>query len=157
MAGRYFLMNNTPRNSISRRERDFSPAGWTEEEVIKEFKLKKSEISYLCSLLQSSMAPLGRRSTELSLELKILICLKTLGSGSFQNCCKGFIDVAQPTVSRVLSKFVENMIKIAPSFIYMLSNSMDIRRAKREFYNVARFPGVIGCVNRSHIPIIALH
>ena len=59
MAGRYFLINNTPRNSILRREKDFSLAGWTEEEVIKEFRLKKSEISYLCSLLQSSMAPLG--------------------------------------------------------------------------------------------------
>ena len=116
MAGRYFLMNNTPRNSILRRERDFSLAGWTEDEVIKEFRLKKSEISYLCFLLQSSKAPLGRRSTDLSLEQKVLIYLKTLGSGSFQNCSKDFIDIAQPTVSQVLSEFVENMVKIAPSF-----------------------------------------
>ena len=142
MAGRYFLMNNTPRNSILRRERDFSLVGWTEEEIIiKEFRRKKSEISYLCSLLQSSKAPLGRRSTDLSLEQKVLIYLKTLGFGSFQNCSKDFTDVAQPTVSQVLSEFVENMVKIAPSFIYMPSNNMDIRRAKREFYNVAGFRG----------------
>ena len=103
------------------------------------------------------MAPLGRRSTDLSLEQKVLICLKTLQSGSFQNCSNDFIDVAQPTVSQVLNKFVENMVNIAPSFIYMPSNSMDILRAKREFYKVAGFPGVIGCVDGSHIPIIAPH
>ena len=80
-----------------------------------------------------------------------------MGSGGFQNCSKDFIDVAQPTASQVLSEFVENMVKIAPSFIYIPSNSMDIRRAKREFYNVAGFPGVIGCVDGSHIPIIAPH
>ena len=39
----------------------------------------------------------------------------------------------------------------------MASNGMDIRRANREFYNVAEFPGVIGCVDGSHIPIIAPH
>ena len=39
----------------------------------------------------------------------------------------------------------------------MPSNSMDIRRAKLEFHNVAGFPGVIGCVDGSHIPIISLH
>ena len=87
------------------------------------------------------MAPLGGRSTDLSLEQKVLIYLKTLGSRSFQNCSKDFIDVAQPTVSQDLSEFVENMVKIAPSFIYMPSNCMDIRRAKLEFYNVAGFPG----------------
>ena len=88
-----------------------------EEEVIKEFRLKKSEIGYICSLLQDSKSPLGCRSTDLSLEQTVFICLKTLGSGSFQNCSKDFINVSQPTVSQVFSDFTENMVRMAPNFI----------------------------------------
>ena len=129
----------------------------TEEEIIKEFRLKKSEIGYICSLLQDSMSSLGFRSTDLSLEQKVRICLKTLGSGSFQNCSKNFINVSQPTVSQVFSDFTDNMVRMAPNFIYMPSNSNKILRTKKEFYKVAGFPGVIGCIDGSHIVIIAPH
>ena len=88
MAGRYFLPNNTPRRTSLKRERNFTISDLTEEEVVEEFRLKKSETEYICSLLQDSMSPLGSRSTDLSLELKVLVCLKTLRSGSFQNCSK---------------------------------------------------------------------
>ena len=133
MAERYFLLNNTPRRTSLKRERNFRISDLTEEEVIKEFRLKKSEIGYICSLLQDSMSPLGFRSTDLLLEQKVLICLKTLGSGSFQNCSKDFINVSQPTVSQVFSDFTDNMVRMAPNFIYMPSNSNEILRTKKEF------------------------
>ena len=105
----------------------------TEEELSKEFRLKKSDIEYICSLLHDSMSPLGCRSTDLPLKQKVLICLKTLGSGSFQNCSKDFINVSQPTVSQVFSDFTENMVKMAPNFMYMPSNSNEILSTKRNF------------------------
>ena len=157
MAGRYFLLNNTPRKTSLKKERNFRISNLTEEEVIKEFRLKKSEIGYICSLLQDSISPFGFRSTNLSLEQKVLICLKTLESGSFQNCSKDFINVSQPTVSQVFSDFTDNLVRMAPNFIYMPSNSNEILRTKKEFYKVAGFPGVIGYINGSHISIIAPH
>ena len=49
------------------------------------------------------------------------------------------------------------MVRMAPNFIYMPSNSNEILRTKKEFCEVAGFPGVIGCIDGSHIPIIAPH
>ena len=83
--------------------------------------------------------------------------MQTLGSGSFQNCSKDFIDVAQPTVSRVLSDFIETMAKLVPDFIFMPRNNNEISNIKRDFYKIAGFPGVIGCIDGSHIQIIASH
>ena len=70
------------------------------------------------------MQPEGYRSVDLLLEQKILICLKTLGSESFQNCSKDFIDLAQPTVSRVLSDFIETMIKLAPEILFLCQETI---------------------------------
>ena len=103
------------------------------------------------------MGLFGCRSIDLSLKQKVPICFKTVGSVTFQNCGKDFVNVSQPTVSQVLSDFTENMVRMASSLIYMPSNSNEMIKTKREFYKVAGFPGVIGCTDGSHIPIIAPH
>ena len=76
MAGRYFLLSHTPRRTSFKRERNFSLSDMTEEEVIKEFGLKRSEIGYTCSLLQDSVGLLRCRSIDLLLEQNVLRCLK---------------------------------------------------------------------------------
>ena len=58
------------------------------------------EIEEVCRLVQDQMQPVGHRSTDLTLEDKVLLCLKTLGSGSFQSCSTDFFDVSQPTISK---------------------------------------------------------
>ena len=49
------------------------------------------------------------------------------------------------------------MVKLAPKFIFVLPTRADIFETKHNFYQVAGFPGVIGCIDGSHIPIVALH
>ena len=101
------------------------------------------------------MAPLDSRSNDITLEEKVLICLKTLGSGSFQNCSKDFVQVSQPSVSKILTSISDSMVKLAPTFIFMPPTCADIFETKHNFYEVAGFPGVIGCIDGSHIPIVA--
>ena len=50
---------------------------------------------------------------DLSIEEKVLISIKTLASGSFQNCSKDFIKVSQPTVSNTLQAFTDCLTKKA--------------------------------------------
>ena len=106
-------------------------------------------------MVQEKLTPLGYRNVDLNLQEKVLLCLKTLESESFQTCSKDFIKVSQPTVSRILSSFVDAVVDKAPLHIKMPSSSSEIILLKNEFYQGARFPGVIGCINGSHIPIIA--
>ena len=49
------------------------------------------------------------------------------------------------------------MVKLAPTFIFMPPARADIFETKRNFYQVAGFPGIIGCIDGSHIPIVAPH
>ena len=159
MAARYHFMNNMSGRAPTSLERNQVNVltKWKDEEVIAEFRMSKQEIKYVCSLVKDDMAPLGSRSSDITLEEKVLICLKTLGSGSFQNCSKDFVQVSQPRVSKMLTSFSDSMIKLAPKFILIPPTRADIFETKHNFYQVAGFPGVIGCIDGSHIPIVAPH
>ena len=46
---------------------------------------------HVCGLVKDDMKCKGSGRTDLTLQQKVLICLKILASGSFQNCSKDFL------------------------------------------------------------------
>ena len=157
MAARYLFVNDLRRDeSRQRRRRGPNPLQeLSDEDFLKEYRMTKGEVNYLCNLLKDDLSPRGRRLIDLTVQEKVLISLKTLASGSFQNSSKDALNVSQPTVSVVLDQFVNALNKKAPQFIYMPRNDDEMDKTKTEFYNFAGFPGVIGCIDGTHVPIIA--
>ena len=155
----WILKDNLHRNSRKYPDRrsiiDGNMQNMTNTALIKEFRMNWKEIEEICKLVQDKMQPIGHRSTDLSLENKVLLCLKTLGSGSFQSCSKDFLGVSQPTVSKQLSLFTNVMAANASKYIYMPRNREEIAKCKKDFYQLAGFPGIVGCVDGSHTPIVA--
>lgn len=152
MAARYIFINDTPRREYSGREPRVNPMETlTDEELISEYRMTRSEINMICDLVRNDMESLGSREMDFSVEEKVLLCLKTLGSGSFQSSSKDCLSASQPTVS----KFVDAMVKVGSQFIFMPRNSAEIAQCKNEFYQIASFPGVVGDIDGSQIPIIA--
>ena len=58
-------------------------------------------------------------------------------------------------MSICLNEFVNALVRKAKEFIYMPESASEIDDVKKGFYEVAGFPGVIGCIDGTHIPIIA--
>ena len=85
MAARYYFMDNMSGRAPTSRERNQVNvlSEWKDEEVFAQFRMSKQEIKYVCSLEKDNMVPLGSRSSDITLEEKVLIYFKTLGSGSF--------------------------------------------------------------------------
>ena len=159
MAAPFFIVN-PPREEVRDRPRVLELEELTDDEVMDEYRLTRSQIKDLCDLLRSDLAPArdanrGRKRVNLSLEEKVLISLKTLASGSFQNSSKDNINVSQPTVSVVLDAFLKALFKKAGMFIRMPQSDSQQRRSMMDFYDVAGFPGVLGCIDCTHIPIRA--
>ena len=122
---------------------------------MKEFRITRDEVKGLCTLLKEDLTTAGHRKCDISLEQKVLISFKSLVIGSFQNSSKDCEGVSQPVVSKVLDAFVNPMIKNAPQFIYMPRTRRERQEVKQKFYDVANFPGILGCIDGTHVPIIA--
>ena len=76
---------------------------------------------------------------------------------SFQTTTKNFLEVTQPTVSKVMSQFVDAITAKASKYTYMPRNRKEVAKIKNDVYIVTGFPGIVGCVDGSHIPIVAPH
>lgn len=61
-----------------------------------------------------------------------------------------FISVSQPTVSRIVKR-VSYLISLKIHLFIKFPKNLG--RIKEEFYTIAHFPGIIGAVDGTHIPI----
>ena len=159
MAAEFFAVN-PPREENRRRMRVLYLDELSDDEIINEYRLTRRQIYYICEMLKDELTPIkdagrGFKRRNSSLEEKVLISLKTLASGSFQNSSKDNIDVAKITVSKVLNDFVDALFKITGLFIRMPATKEEQRQTMGEFYDIAGFPGVLGCIDCTHIPIKA--
>lgn len=126
----------------------------SDEKLVAEYRMNREGIDYLADIMREELTSPTKRSMALSVEQQILISLKLLATGSFQKVAKDYVNVSQPTVSRCLDRFVNALLPLAPQYIYM-PNENEIANIKRKFYDVKRFPGVIGAIDGTHIAMIA--
>ena len=159
MACRYLFTNLRERQGKNYEDDIFkkSPMNvYTEDNFRKEFRMSKAEIIKICDKIVEDEIIYQRMPKNGSIKRgKILISIKTLASGSFQNCLKDFIKALQPTVNNISLAFTDCLSKKAKQFIYMPRNRAEEEIIKSEFYGIAGFAGVQGCINGTHIPIIA--
>ena len=144
--------------SVCRKQkqcRHENPLQRPENELIYEYRLNKAAIMELCDLLREDLKPALCSLRVLTVEPQVLISLKLLASGSFQSSAKNNINVAQSTVSCTLSRFMDSLLSKNKEFMYM-PDSVYAEKIKLQFYLLGRFPRVIGAIDGTHIPIIAL-
>lgn len=60
--------------------------------------------------------------------------------------------MSQPTVGRIIKKICKNIALLLPQFIIFPSNT-ELGNVKSKFYQLARFPTVIGAIDCTHVRI----
>jgi hypothetical protein len=74
-----------------------------------------------------------------------------------QLCNGDNMGVSQSTVSRAINATLDCLTspRVVAQFIKFPQNPPDIHRIQEKFYSIARFPGVVGAIDGTHIQIIA--
>ncbi|KAJ1125205.1 hypothetical protein NDU88_003640, partial [Pleurodeles waltl] len=62
-------------------------------------------------------------------------------------------EVSQSALSRFFRRFLDAILAHMSRYIYLPRNEAEMNSTKLDFYRIANFPHVIGCVDRTHIPI----
>ncbi|XP_055918715.1 putative nuclease HARBI1 [Eupeodes corollae] len=98
------------------------------------------------------------RSSAIPPILKLCTALRFLAEGSYQKCSGNDFNLglAQPTVSVVLKEVLDVVEeRICPQWIKARMTNDEMNLSKIHFYQKTRFPGVIGCIDGTHVQIIA--
>ena len=83
---------------------------------------------------------------------QLLITLRYYATGSFQLTDGDIFGVDQSTVNRIVHKISRAIAKLSSSFIcFPTEREQEIQKV--QFYDIARFPGIIGLIDGTHIRI----
>lgn len=120
------------------------------------FRLDKEAFKYLFCLIEDSFPQ--QRSVAIPTILKLAATLRFFAGGSYQ---KGVgndfnLGLAQPTLSKILKEMLNILEeKVCPVWIRMNLSDEEKSEAKIHFFQQAGIPGVIGCVDGTHVKIFA--
>ncbi|CAH1709192.1 unnamed protein product [Aphis gossypii] len=130
----------------------------TDRLFIKNFRLSKNLVRNIIELLQTRIVSKDR-SSAIDLNTKVLVTLNFLATGSYQSPIGNsrFAALSQPTVSRCISEVVEalNHPEIFNEWVKFPKNLNELTEIRNEFYRETGFPGVIGCIDCTHVAIVS--
>ncbi|XP_058448989.1 putative nuclease HARBI1 [Malaya genurostris] len=138
-----------------RKIRDSSnPLDMPHDAFIKYFRVSKELFSYLLNIVENR---LGSSVGSVLPVIKLSAALRFFAEGSYQKGVGNdlFVGMAQPTLSKSLSLVIDVLeSEVCPSAIRFPINEMEKNAIKLAFYEKTGFPGIIGCVDGTHVKII---
>lgn len=85
----------------------------------------------------------------------VLVTLRFLATGSVLSVVGDLSGIHKSTISRTVHRVIICIARLRQEFIEMPSNIEDITEVRQGFYNIARFPRVIGALDCTHVKIIS--
>ena len=89
------------------------------------------------------------RGRAIPVEIEVCVALRYLESNNFQ---VGIADdfhilVSQPQVSFMVTKFLDAIVSKIDEFVKLPTSVSEVREAQFQFYSIAGFPRVVGCLD----------
>lgn len=84
---------------------------------------------------------------------QLLLTLRIYATGSFLITMGDFSGVSTTSVHYIVHRVSEAIARLRPRYIKFPSTEQEIRKEQLGFYNIARFPRVIGCIDCTHVRV----
>ncbi|XP_059219925.1 putative nuclease HARBI1 [Stomoxys calcitrans] len=124
---------------------------------VSNFRLNKASFRYVLRTISQKLRD-PSRSTCVPKTLRLAATLRILAEGSYQKGAGNDFNVglAQPTMSCVFHECIDAMYsELCSKWITFKMSEREKMEIKEHFYGQTRFPGVIGCIDGTHIKILA--
>ena len=114
---------------------------YTDSEIRDRFRFRRDSITFITELLYNDLMRPTRRNHALTVETQVLIALRFLACGSFQQVIGDVIGVDKSTVSRTIYSFCNAIKRKSPEFI-QFPHSDDDRYLELESLKYNKLPTI---------------
>ncbi|KAL1447143.1 hypothetical protein WDU94_015606 [Cyamophila willieti] len=113
------------------------------------FRLTKPTVLELLGQIEDQIKPNTMMNDAVTAAEKLLLTLRFFATGSFFITCGDFSGVHKSTACKAIQVVSQAIASLRPQYIQMPNPE----QAKTQFYQIARFPKVIGAVDCTHVKI----
>ena len=129
----------------------------TEEQFRARYRFGRASIDFILDSIEDGLKRKTKRNHALKPIDQLLIELRFYASGSFLQVIGDTIGVDKSTVSRVVYDVSRLLAAKQAQFIKWPTDVAEINENKNGFFRRRQFPGVIGCIDGTHVRILAPH
>lgn len=127
---------------------------FTDTELLERFRFDRASIFEIADVLAPQLQHATNHNDALSPTQQVLIALRFFASGAFQNSLGDMIQVHRTTACRAIRRVSVALQRIMGRYVH-LPTQEEASRMKRDFYFKSGLPGVIGCIDGTHVRIQA--
>ena len=128
---------------------------YTDDELCVRYRLGRESILFITDLLACYLHRDTWRNHALQPLTQVLIALRIYASGSFLQVVGDTIGIDKSTISWVVTKVSRELVPRRNRFVKWPSTNAKLTDSKNAFYHRGGFSCVIGCVDGTHIRILA--
>ena len=133
--------------------RNFDPLShYSSAEFRERYRFSKECFNSSCNEFRTELDPVDKRNMPVDTNMQMLITLRFLATGSFQITDGDHFNVHQTTAGRIVHRVARCISKRSARYIRFPSTE-EQEDEKKKFYMIKSFPGVIGVIDGTHIPI----
>ena len=127
----------------------------TDDDFVKRYRFKRETMEFISDVVSEDVERGTKRNKALSPFSQVLIFLRYVASGSFFEVVGDTIAVEKSTVSRTVHRVAEALCKKRDRFIRWPVIPAEKQKNREDFFRLGGFPRVNGCVDGTHVRIIA--
>lgn len=131
---------------------------YTESDWIESFRMCKETFNELCFLLQPALEPklvMLKSREPLSVEKQIAVTLYKLASCAEYRVVGNIFGIHKSTVKKCLYRVVNAINELMIKDYLQLPNIYEAVEIAMNFEKISHIPQIVGCIDGSHIPILA--
>ncbi|XP_023815212.1 putative nuclease HARBI1 [Oryzias latipes] len=122
--------------------------------LFERYRFSLQSMTYIHNLIQPYITNISHRGRALTSEQILCAALRFFANGSFLHSIGDAEHISKATVCRAVRK-VCLALKRFLRILIVFPGHKPLRAIKEEFHRIAGFPNVVGCIDGTHIPIIA--
>ncbi len=155
MAAHLFLVQRALRRERVIKDRYNPLEKWDDVELYSKFRMTSHGLRDLTDLLSANLEAPTLRNQPIPPILQVCTALRFYATGSFQSVCADISEISQPSVSRIITRVTESIVRVVfPRYVKFPSNR-EVINVQRQFYEISGFPGIAGVVDGTHVKILA--
>ncbi|XP_063222478.1 putative nuclease HARBI1 [Bacillus rossius redtenbacheri] len=126
---------------------------YDDKKFVMRYRLSKETVVRVLAQIEDNLTFNSNRNRPVSPMNQLLLSLRFYATGAFMVVCGDLVGIHKSTVSRIIKRVTYNLAMLGRNVIKMPSNDIERRSVMRSFHSIAGYPGVIGCIDCTHIPI----
>ena len=148
---------NLPSEQPSRRARVYRERPnymdvYDDKDFYDRFRLTKATALLVQEMIEDKLQFQSERNNYIPPQLQLLTCLRFFATGCYLRVAADLSGVSKASASRIVKRVSRAIAALKGQYINM-PKAAAVENEKKEFFKIAGFPGIIGCIDCTHIKI----